>query len=54
MNKQLREQNYNKRELMKNIEIKELVDNSQKLAKVNDLWYFVKSKQHRWIVGSGH
>lgn len=26
----------------------------QKLAKVNDLWYFVKSKENRWILGSGH
>jgi YydF family exported signaling peptide len=36
------------------LEFKNLVDESQKLAKVNDLWYFVKSKQNRWIVGSGH
>ncbi|HDV5983607.1 TPA: epipeptide YydF family RiPP, partial [Staphylococcus pseudintermedius] len=26
----------------------------EKLAKVNDLWYFVKSQSNRWIVGSGH
>lgn len=28
--------------------------NHKKLAKVNDLWYFVKSKENRWILGSGH
>ncbi|AMY06797.1 YydF family exported signaling peptide [Staphylococcus condimenti] len=39
---------------MKNLEFKNLVNDSEKLAKVNDLWYFVKSKSHRWIVGSGH
>ncbi|MEC0303835.1 epipeptide YydF family RiPP [Terribacillus saccharophilus] len=39
---------------VKNLEFKNLVDESQKLAKVNDLWYFVKSQANRWIVGSGH
>ncbi|AJH79071.1 MULTISPECIES: epipeptide YydF family RiPP [Heyndrickxia] len=39
---------------VKNLEFKSLVEESQKLAKVNDLWYFVKSKGNRWIVGSGH
>ncbi|EKJ3568016.1 epipeptide YydF family RiPP, partial [Enterococcus faecalis] len=24
-----------------------------KLAKINDLWYFVKSKGGAWIAGSG-
>ena len=24
------------------------------LDNVNDLWYFVKSSQHRWIAGSAH
>lgn len=38
---------------MKNLEIKELISKSEKLAKVNDLWYFVKSKEGSWIAGSG-
>ena len=29
---------------MKELEMKELVEKSEKLAKINDLWYFVKSK----------
>jgi YydF family exported signaling peptide len=41
-------------EPVKNLEFKGLLDESQKLAKVNDLWYFVKSKENRWILGSGH
>lgn len=32
-------------ETVKNLEFKGLLDESQKLAKVNDLWYFVKSKR---------
>ncbi|BDG82255.1 sugar tyrosine-protein kinase [Bacillus licheniformis] len=41
-------------ETVKNLEFKGLLDESQKLAKVNDLWYFVKSQDSRWILGSGH
>ncbi|MCD8875119.1 epipeptide YydF family RiPP [Mammaliicoccus sciuri] len=54
MNKTLENNKNNKKDLMKDLEFKKLVDDSQKLAKVNDLWYFVKSKSNRWIVGSGH
>ncbi|ETT51593.1 signaling protein [Paenibacillus amylolyticus] len=38
---------------MKKLEIKELISKSEKLAKVNDLWYFVRSGEGAWIVGSG-
>ncbi|MCI2791609.1 MULTISPECIES: epipeptide YydF family RiPP [Staphylococcus] len=43
-----------RKDLMKNLEFEKLVNDSEKLAKVNDLWYFVKSKGNRWVVGSGH
>lgn len=43
-----------KENTMKDLEFKKLVNDSEKLAKVNDLWYFVKSQSNRWIVGSGH
>ncbi|MDK8645407.1 MULTISPECIES: epipeptide YydF family RiPP [Staphylococcus] len=53
-NKDVQIQKKDKKDAMKNLEFKNLVNDSEKLAKVNDLWYFVKSKSHRWIVGSGH
>ncbi|WP_219728863.1 epipeptide YydF family RiPP, partial [Staphylococcus aureus] len=53
-NKELQTQKAEKNDLMKDLEIKQLVENSEKLAKVNDLWYFVKSQANRWVVGSGH
>lgn len=42
--------NYKGDIIMKELEMKELVE---KLAKINDLWYFVKSKGGAWIAGSG-
>lgn len=54
MNKNLQFQNNDKKDAMKDLEFKNLVNDSEKLAKVNDLWYFVKSQSHRWVVGSGH
>lgn len=39
---------------MKNLEIKGLISKSEKLAKVNDLWYFIKSSSGAWIAGSGN
>lgn len=39
---------------LRNLEFKSLVNESKKLAKVNDLWYFIKSKSGAWIVGSGN
>ena len=54
MNKDLHNQKNNKQDVMKDLGFKNLVNNSEKLAKVNDLWYFVKSKANRWVVGSGH
>ncbi|MGX0021792.1 epipeptide YydF family RiPP [Staphylococcus hominis] len=54
MNKDLQNQKNDKQDVMKDLEFKNLVDDSEKLAKVNDLWYFVKSQAHRWVVGSGH
>ncbi|MGE7943537.1 epipeptide YydF family RiPP [Lysinibacillus xylanilyticus] len=41
-------------ETVKDLEFKSLVNESKKLVKVNDLWYFVKSQEGRWIAGSGH
>lgn len=38
---------------MKDLEIKDLIKESEKLAKVNDLWYFVKSSNGAWVAGSG-
>lgn len=43
-----------KENTVKNLEFKSLVNESKKLVKVNDLWYFVKSQEGRWIAGSGH
>lgn len=54
MKENLKIEKQNKKEVMKDLEFKTLINDSQKLAKVNDLWYFVKSKQNRWVVGSGH
>ncbi|MCS4485589.1 epipeptide YydF family RiPP [Staphylococcus americanisciuri] len=54
MNTNISKQQKEKHDTMKNLEIKNLVKDSEKLAKVNDLWYFVKSKANRWVVGSGH
>lgn len=54
MKENLNLKNQNKKEIMKDLEFKSLINESEKLAKVNDLWYFVKSQQHRWIIGSGH
>lgn len=45
--------NYKGEIIMKELEMKELVEKSEKLAKINDLWYFVKSKGGAWIAGSG-
>ena len=45
--------NYKGDIIMKELEMKELVEKSEKLAKINDLWYFVKSKGGAWIAGSG-
>lgn len=45
--------NYKGDIIMKELEMKELVEKSEKLAKINDLWYFVKSKCGAWIAGSG-
>lgn len=36
---------------MKELEIKELVEQSEQLAKVNDLWYFVTNGNGAWVVG---
>ncbi|MDK8642672.1 epipeptide YydF family RiPP [Niallia taxi] len=36
-----------------NLQFKSLLEESKKLAKVNDLWYFVKSTNGRWILGNG-
>lgn len=38
---------------MKNLEIKDLIKKSEELAKVNDLWYFVKGPSGAIIMGSG-
>ncbi|WP_192978800.1 epipeptide YydF family RiPP [Staphylococcus equorum] len=54
MKENLKVEKQNKKEVMKDLEFKTLINDSQKLANVNDLWYFVKSKQNRWVVGSGH
>ncbi|MGX5791781.1 epipeptide YydF family RiPP [Staphylococcus equorum] len=54
MKENLKVEKQNKKEVMKDLEFKTLINDSQKLAKVNDLWYFVKSKQNRCVVGSGH
>ncbi len=39
---------------MQSLQVKSLLDDGKKLAKVNDLWYFVKSDKNRWIAGSAH
>lgn len=54
MNEFKNQSDLSKKDLMKDLEFNKLIDNSKELAKVNDLWYFVKSQQHRWIIGSGH
>ena len=54
MKENMKNQKNEKKDLMKDLEFKNLVNDSEKLAKVNDLWYFVKSGANRWVVGSGH
>lgn len=54
VNKELELQKNDKKDVMKDLEFKELINDSKELSKVNDLWYFVKSQANRWIVGSGH
>ncbi|MCG1646475.1 YydF family exported signaling peptide [Xylophilus sp. Kf1] len=54
MNTDAQNQTNDKKDLMKDLEFKNLVDESEKLAKVNDLWYFAKSQANRWVVGSAH
>ncbi|EGQ1586118.1 YydF family exported signaling peptide [Staphylococcus pseudintermedius] len=54
MKKEINSCKSTKENTMKDLEFKKLVNDSEKLAKVNDLWYFVKSQSNRWIVGSGH
>ena len=39
---------------METLEFKDFIEKSEKLAKVNDLWYFIKSSSGAWIVGSGN
>ncbi|HDG5490599.1 TPA: epipeptide YydF family RiPP [Staphylococcus aureus] len=51
MNENVKKENV-KKDLMKDLEFKELVDNSEKLAKVNDLWYIIKYRYNAWIMGS--
>nr|HAR6275978.1 YydF family exported signaling peptide [Staphylococcus pseudintermedius] len=53
MKKEINSYKSTKENTMKDLEFKKLVNDSEKLAKVNDLWYFVKSQSNRWIVGSG-
>ena len=51
----LRENN-NKQKMSKKLNfagVKEL-NKKYELDNVDDLWYFVKSRKNRWIIGSAH
>ncbi|ULG73140.1 epipeptide YydF family RiPP [Macrococcus brunensis] len=43
-----------KKQTMQSLQVKSLLNDGKKLAKVNDLWYFVKSDKNRWVAGSAH
>lgn len=49
-------ENERKQPLSKKLNFSEVKTMNQKyeLDNIDDLWYFVKSKKNRWIIGSAH
>ncbi len=57
MDKKIYERNKeekNKKDAIKDLSFEKILTKRNELDDINDLWYFVKSRKNRWIMGSAH